>query len=74
MPVVICGANKVAGILKQTKNCPSLKLVVKIGAPPTKEEAEQADAASVMLKSFEEVMVSEGRGKAKEGCEHWCVW
>eukprot|EP00731_Ephydatia_muelleri_P024786 Em0016g1057a len=46
MPVVVCGANKVAAILKQAKHCPSLKLVVKIGAPPTKEEAEQADATS----------------------------
>eukprot|EP00731_Ephydatia_muelleri_P024784 Em0016g1055a len=61
MPVVVCGANKVAAILKQAKHCPSLKLVVKIGAPPTKEEAEQADAVSVTLKSFEEV-VEIGKG------------
>ncbi|KAL5484661.1 hypothetical protein EMCRGX_G021198 [Ephydatia muelleri] len=61
MPVVVCGANKVAAILKQAKYCPSLKLVVKIGAPPTKEEVEQADAVSVTLKSFEEV-VDIGKG------------
>ena len=61
MPAVICGANKVIAVLKQAKQCPSLKLVVKIGAPPTKEEAEQADAEGVVLKSFEEVVVSVGK-------------
>ena len=66
MPVVVCGANKVAAILKQAKQCPSLKLVVKIGAPPTKEEAEQADAVSVTLKSFEEVVVSLGKEREEE--------
>ncbi len=57
IPVVVCHATKVQLLLDQAENCPSLRLIVKMGGQVTEEEKEQATKTGLTVTTFEEVEV-----------------
>ena len=59
--VVACYATKVSLLLKQAENCPSLRVVIKLGGDVTEEEKEEASKNHVLIHTIAEVEVRSGR-------------
>ena len=65
--VVACYATKVSLLLKQAENCPSLRVVIKLGGDVTEEEKEEATKNHILIHTIAEVEVRSGREGGREG-------
>lgn len=69
--VVACYATKVSLLLKQAENCPSLRVVIKLGGDITEEEKKEAFKNHLLIHTIAEVEVRRGReggrGRVREG-------
>ena len=63
--VVACYATKVSLLLKQAENCPSLRVVIKLGGDITEEEKKEAFKNHLLIHTIAEVEVR--RGRVREG-------
>ena len=55
--MVCCHGSKLEVLFKQSKNCPALRIVVKMGSEISPEEKEMAEQNGVKLFSMDEVEV-----------------
>lgn len=55
--LVMCQESKLEALYAQAQNCPSLRLVVKIGSEVSEEEKELAEKNGVKLYSMDQVEV-----------------